>query len=219
MRRTPLPGRPVSSPGGRHWKMALCSLSIGMSVAPPERADSISSGPATTSDSLFASSTRLPERAAASVDGSPAAPTMAAMTASTSGPEAQSLSASGPQRTSTGEPATRKAASRRPAASGDCSTAIRGRCRRHCSSRRSSLVAAASATTSKRSGWRPSTSSVLTPMLPVLPNTATRITRPLRAGTARAGTPAPRRSRCRAGRARRRAPAAANCCPSLRRGV
>ena len=47
----------------------------------------------TTSDSLFASSTRLPARAAASVDGRPAAPTIAAITASTSGDAATSASA------------------------------------------------------------------------------------------------------------------------------
>ncbi len=69
---------------GRHWKIALCSLSIGTMVAPPSCAARISSSPASTSDSLLASSRRLPARAAASVDGRPAAPTMAATTVSQS---------------------------------------------------------------------------------------------------------------------------------------
>ena len=62
--------------------MALCSLSIGTMVAPPRARGRISSSPASTSDSLFASSRRLPARAAASVDGRPAAPTIAATTVS-----------------------------------------------------------------------------------------------------------------------------------------
>ena len=111
------------------------------------------------------------------------------------------------------EPAERRPAARRAAASADCSTATRGRCRRHCSSRRASLVAAASTSTVKRSGWRPSTSSVLTPMLPVLPRTATRIVSAPRAAAGRAGTSGPRRSGCRGDRARRRGRAAARCCP------
>ena len=60
--------RPRACLGGRHWKIALCSLSIGSSVAPEARTRCSSSGPAMTSDSLLASSRRLPARAAASVD-------------------------------------------------------------------------------------------------------------------------------------------------------
>ena len=44
----------------------------------------MNSGPAITSASLLASSTRLPARAAASVGARPAAPTIAAITASQS---------------------------------------------------------------------------------------------------------------------------------------
>src|SRR3546814_1694312 len=72
---------PESRPS-RHWKIALCSLSIGTMQAPPSRAAAISSSPASTSDSLLASSRRLPARAAARVESSPAAPTMAATTRS-----------------------------------------------------------------------------------------------------------------------------------------
>jgi K+-transporting ATPase c subunit len=109
-----------------HWKIALCSLSIGTSWAAPARAASTSNGPATTSDSLLASSTRLPARAAASVDGNPAAPTIAAITASTSGLDAHSARAPAPQRTSVAEPAVRRAAARRSADAGDSSTAMAG---------------------------------------------------------------------------------------------
>ncbi len=58
---------------------------MGSSVAPDSRTVRMSSGPAITSDSLLASNNRLPARAAASVEGNPAAPTMAAMTLWTSG--------------------------------------------------------------------------------------------------------------------------------------
>ena len=64
-------------------------------------------------------------------------------------------------------------------------------------------------------GWRPSTSSVLTPMLPVEPSTAT----PHHAGDseqvqAEQEAPEPRQSGCRCGRACRRVPAAVRRCPS-----
>ena len=107
IRRTPAGAAPVRSVCGMHWKIALCSLSIGTSIAPPWRAASTSSDPAITSDSLFATSTCLPARAAASVEGSPAAPTIAAITTSTSALAAQASSAAGPQCTSVGQPAAR----------------------------------------------------------------------------------------------------------------
>src|SRR3546814_16553474 len=61
---------------GRHWKIALCSLSIGTMQAPPSRAAAISSSPASNSGYLLASSRRLPARAAARVESRPAAPTL-----------------------------------------------------------------------------------------------------------------------------------------------
>jgi hypothetical protein len=96
MRRTPLGASPVRAPAGRHWNMALCSLSIGSRVAPLARTASINSGPDITSDSLLASNRRLPARAAASVERKPAAPTIAAMTHSASGKVAISVSAPTP---------------------------------------------------------------------------------------------------------------------------
>ena len=64
-RLTPFGGSPARVSDGRHWKIALCSLSTGSSVAPASRAALISSGPAITSDSLLAISRRLPALAAA----------------------------------------------------------------------------------------------------------------------------------------------------------
>ena len=54
MRRTPGGSHPGASPGGKHWKMALCSLSIGSSIAPEARACASNNGPAITKDSLLA---------------------------------------------------------------------------------------------------------------------------------------------------------------------
>ena len=104
-------GTPGVALRGRHWKIALCSLSIGSSVAPDSRTVRISSGPAMTSDSLLASSSRLPAAAAASVERRPAAPTMAAMTLSTSGRRATSSSAWGPHSTRVGAPRARNSCS------------------------------------------------------------------------------------------------------------
>ncbi len=85
---------------------------------------------------MFAISTRLPARAAASVDGKPAEPTMAAMTVSTSSLAAISASASMPQRTRVGAPTDRNASDNFSADSASRITATAGRCARHCSSNR-----------------------------------------------------------------------------------
>jgi hypothetical protein len=61
----------VAGSDGRHWKIAECSLSIGIIVAPPVRTASTNRAPPTTSASLFASSSRLPARAAARTAGQP----------------------------------------------------------------------------------------------------------------------------------------------------
>ena len=74
----------VAGSSGRHWKMAECSLSMGSNVAPPSRTVCMNNPPPTTRASLLASSNRLPARAAARQGARPAAPTMAAITASTS---------------------------------------------------------------------------------------------------------------------------------------
>ena len=102
--------------GGRHWNTALCSLSMGSSVAPALRTICMSSGPAITSDSLLANNNRLPARAAASVERNPAAPTMAAITLSTSGSAAISTMPSTPPITCVGALRARNSPSRRAAA-------------------------------------------------------------------------------------------------------
>src|SRR5450830_876966 len=67
-----------------HWKIALCSLSSGSNTAPLLRTACIKSVPDMTSASLLASRIFLPASTAARVGRKPAAPTMAATTASTS---------------------------------------------------------------------------------------------------------------------------------------
>ena len=79
-RRTPGGSVPSTVADGRHWKTALCSLSMGMMVAPDCLAAASTWRPAITRASLLAISRRLPAPAAASVEFRPAAPTMAAIT-------------------------------------------------------------------------------------------------------------------------------------------
>jgi len=166
---------PVIAPGGRHWKIALCSLSIGSSVAPEAFTASIRSGPAITSDSLLASSSRLPARAAASVERSPAAPTMAAMTQCTSGSSASSSSAPLPASTRVPSAAPSRCARSSAAARSSASAAYAGRQVRICCASFAALLLAAMAMRRKRCGWRARTSSVLSPTEPVEPRTATPI--------------------------------------------
>ena len=126
-RVTPGGATPLTAPAGRHWKMALCSLSIGSSVAPEAFTAEINRGPAITSDSLLASSSRLPARAAASVERSPAAPTMAAITQSTSGRSASSSSAALPASTRVPSAAPSRSARSSAAACSSASAAYAGR--------------------------------------------------------------------------------------------
>ena len=92
-------------------------------VTPEARTAATSSGPAMTSDSLLASSSRLPAPAAASVERRPAAPTIAAITQVTSGSIANSSRASGPARRRV-PPALLPSSSRRSlAAAGEASAA------------------------------------------------------------------------------------------------
>ena len=79
-RRDLRPSRPC-----RHWWMALCSLSTGSTATPCRRAASITSAPAITRTSLFASAIVLPASIAASTASSAAVPDEAHSTMSTSG--------------------------------------------------------------------------------------------------------------------------------------
>jgi len=200
---------------GRHWNTAECSLSMGSKVAPPSATARMKSPPPTTSASLLASSKRLPARAAAMHGGRPAAPTMAAITLSTSSAAASSHKACAPACTSVAEPCSRNARRNSAARSGLGSTATRGRQRRHCCTSTSTRCMALRPTTSKRSGWRATTSSVLVPTEPVEPNIARRWRGGVMARPA-PSEPAPRAARAAGrprGRARRRARAAGGCCP------
>ena len=179
-RRTPGALTPAAQPGGKHWNIALCSLSTGKSAAPEARTAARSSGPAMTRDSLLASSTRLPACAAASVERKPADPAMPAITTSASGSDAISMRPSAPPSTRVGlpDPASRAVSSR--AASTSASAANAGRSVRTCCASFAALRFAPSATTLNLSVWRASTSSVFSPMDPVEPRTATPITPPPR---------------------------------------
>ena len=106
---TPVREGRVDAEAGRHWKMALCSLSMGNRRAPDSRTAAISSCPPITSDSLLASNTVLPACAAARVEGSPAAPTMAAMTVSTAASVTTCARPASPCNTSVAQSAGRRA--------------------------------------------------------------------------------------------------------------
>src|SRR6185503_16208516 len=78
----------------RHWKIALCSLSMGSSVALDERAASVIRAPAVTSASLLARATVLPASTAPITGRKPAQPTIAAMTRSASAAAASTRASS-----------------------------------------------------------------------------------------------------------------------------
>ena len=164
----------VAGSSGSDWKMAECSLSMGSSVAPPSRTACINTSAPTTSASLLASRRRLPARAAARQGDRPAAPTMAAITTSTSLHDAIISIASRACNTCVGSPFDLIFSASSRAWGGLAMTAYRGLNCAHWESIRSTCVAALSANTSKRSGWRATTSSVLVPMDPVEPSTVRR---------------------------------------------
>jgi len=207
----------VDGSSGSDWKMAECSLSMGKSVAPPSRTVRMKSSPPTTSASLFASSRRLPARAAARHGPRPAAPTMAAITESVSSCDAIVSRASSPISTTVLRPFCLSLSASSAACGALAITANFGENCAHCASSSSTLVAAESAKTSKRSGWREMTSSVLTPTEPVEPSTVTRCL--LGEFTGKPASwqwEAPARGHPR-GRGRHRGRAAACCCPWHRR--
>ncbi len=156
-----------SSAPSRHWKTALCSLSTGINSPPFSSSACMTSGPPITSDSLFASASRFPTFNASNVGSRPAAPTSALTTISTSGCVAAASTASQPAAKRV--PGDGTARENSPSAR----TANSGRCSRTCSSSASALRWAVSATTRKRSGNALMTSSVVLPIDPVEPRTAT----------------------------------------------
>ena len=175
---------------------------------------SSSSGPAITMASLFASSTRLPVRAAASVDSSPAAPTMAASTVSQSSPDAASTNAAAPEVTRVRNPAISMRSRRVASSVVSAITASSGSKRRHSSASSFTCVLAVSTLARKRCGWRAITSSAALPIEPVAPITAicrngissATLTITGRAGSCRSRIPASRRKSHRDGRTHHRGP-------------
>ena len=103
------------------WKTALCSESQGSSLAPVRAASAVTISPAQTRLSLLASARVPPRSSAASVERSPAAPTIAAMVQST-GRAAASTTASGPAAVSMPVPAS---ASRRAPSRDESATTAR----------------------------------------------------------------------------------------------
>ena len=73
----------LSPAASRHWKMAECSESTGRITPPCSRASFVTTDPAATRVSLFASATTLPAFRAASVGRRPLKPTIAPTTMST----------------------------------------------------------------------------------------------------------------------------------------
>ena len=213
-----------SSQPAMHWNTALCSLSIGTMVAPAAWAACMSSSPASTSDSLLASNRRLPACAAASVDDSPAAPTIAATTLSQASPAASASNAASPACAWVSSPASRSPSrnAAKPAAS--AITAWSGRCVRHSATSASTLLPAASTLARICPGWRAITSSAEAPIEPVAPNTATRCMdqlRPIRspATSCPARTPARPPARCPPDPARHRGRESRGRNPWPRRGA
>ncbi|MCY1283979.1 hypothetical protein D9M68_713570 [compost metagenome] len=101
----------------------MCSLSIGSNTAPLARTACMNRAPDITSASLLASKTFLPASTAARVGLSPAAPTMAAITASTSDAAATAHNPASPTSTSVDSPAARKPSRRLRAADSSGTTA------------------------------------------------------------------------------------------------
>ena len=149
--------------------MALCSLSTGSTRTRP-RASRITSSPAITSGSLLAMATSFPARMAARVGASPAPPTIAESTRSTSGRLAIVQLPFVPSKTSIPSSEVR---SRNSLARCRSNTeTYDGWKQRICCSSRSMLLPAASPTTVNRSRCCWTISRVLTPTEPVEPRIA-----------------------------------------------
>ena len=149
---------------------ALCSLSIGRIAIPCARAAAVTSSPAQTIVSLFASASSFPASNAARVGRIAAWPDVATMTRSASGSAAIVANPSGP---TTIRSAGNSIASR----SSESSIAtISGLKRRICSFKSAIRPPrAARPTIENRSGWASTTSSACVPIEPVHPRRAIRI--------------------------------------------
>ena len=154
--------------------MALCSLSTGRMATPHRRAASVTSAPAITSTSLFASAIVFRASIAARTASSPAVPADAQITISTSGWVATASSPSGPATTVVAADPSVDRRRSIPAAVAIAATA--GRYRSICSASSEALSPAASAATCSREGCASTTASALRPIDPVEPRIARRFT-------------------------------------------
>ena len=198
----------------RLWKMALCSESTGTISAPQRAASAITSSPAQTSVSLFASAMRFFCAMAASVGSRPTLPLTAVTTVSACGSCAASSRPSGPSATRTSGRSRSRSRSTR-AASQSYSTASSGRNSRTCCSSRSTCRFAVSAATPSPSSR--ATCSVCRPMEPVAPRSEITFVMSFSFTAApckrSSRSSARRTARCQTGRARRRDPAAGGRSP------
>src|SRR5690606_31155379 len=153
-------------PAWRHWKIALCSLSVGSSVAPWRSTAAIITSPAETSASLLASATTPPCSIAAMVGAKPAQPTIAETV--TSAPRAAaSTSAAAPPAASTPLPASAsRKAGRQDSSATTASSAPNSRASAASSA---AWQLAVSATTRHSARARRTRSSVEAPIEPVAP--------------------------------------------------
>lgn len=143
-----------------------------MTCAPVSAARFIISGPAITSDSLFANATRFPESTAAHVAGSPAAPTIAQTTVVISGARIRPSKLSKPRCHAVLLCPLSAADGAGTSAEEQPKTAHAGRNSDTCRHSRSTLRCAAIPTIRRRSECCRTTSRQLVPIDPVEPRTA-----------------------------------------------
>ena len=151
-----------------HWKIAECSESTGRILTPFSRAARITSSPAHTSVSLFASAMSLPASIAASVGSRPTMPTTAVTTISAPLSAAQAVRPSMPESTRISVSASLILSSR--AASSSNAHTILGCSARACSSSKFMRLFVVNATTSASTDGKIST--VCVPIDPVEPKIA-----------------------------------------------
>ncbi len=168
------------SPGcvdSKTWKIAECSLSTGITRTPRARASPITSSPATTRLSLFASAISLPELIAARTPERPAMPTTAATTIEASlSRMAQSISSSPHTNrvpSHVASPVETPSVSRSEANPATSAVpATRGRNVRTCSAKTAPCRPATRRSTANIPGLSRTTCSVDDPIDPVEPRTA-----------------------------------------------
>mmetsp|Transcript_21499 Transcript_21499/g.43545 ORF Transcript_21499/g.43545 Transcript_21499/m.43545 type:complete len:262 (-) Transcript_21499:120-905(-) len=166
-----------SAPGGtpcRHWKMAECSESAGVILAPYWSSSGRITGPPAISVSLFASAIVRPSLMASMVGSRPAQPTTPVTTVSAPGATATAVCPSEPT-TISGSlvmPAARSLSRSSSSLSAAARPTTLGRNSATCAARSSTFEPAESEITSKYSGYSRQMSSVCVPIEPVDPSRA-----------------------------------------------